>query len=586
MAVETLAQLFWDGTEKYPRDARFLQPRNGAYEPVSTQDFLQMVRGVAQALTAFGVRPGDRVALLCYNRVEWAAVDYATQCIRAVLVPLYTTLAESQLQFILTDCEPKVAIAEDLEQLAKIQRARVDSIKTLVLIQGDPPENVRRFSELVEIGKSFTGKMFHDRLLQTRPDDLATILYTSGTTGVPKGVMLSHRNIVSNVLASDEVIGIASDDVMMSMLPLSHVFERILDYAAYLRGVTIAYPTKLEEVVENLSIVRPTLMGAVPRFFEKFHARVMEQVSAASKARQAIFRWALRTGLEHGRYRMEGLKPPAGLAVRYRLAYRLVLRKIHDRVGGRLRLFVSGGAALSKELGEFLVSLGFLVIEGYGLTETSPVVCVNPPGRIRLGTVGRPIPGVEVKIAEDGEILVRGPNVMVGYYRRPEETERMIRDGWLHTGDIGEIDSDGYLRITDRKKDLFKTSGGKYVAPAALESRLKMSPFVSMAVVIGSNRRFPACLIVPNYERLKGFARERGFSEETLLVHPEVLKLYEGELARVNADFSQPEQIKKFALLKRDLSIDEGELTPTQKVRRGVVEEKYKEIIDALYREG
>lgn len=573
MTVETLAQLFSNAVERNARPDQFLRPIDGIYEPVSTQEFSSLVRGLAQGLRSIGVDRGDRVALLSYNRIEWPATDYACQCIGAPLVPLYTSLAEPQIEFILKDCGAKVVVVEDLTQMDKVLKVRdaVGSIRTILLIQGEPPKGVESFQAIVQAGQAVPSKPFPE----IKPEDLATILYTSGTTGMPKGVMLSHRNIVSNALACAQVIGIDRRDLVMSMLPLCHVFERIIDYCAFMNGACIAYPTRMEDVAQNLPVVRPTIMGAVPRFFEKIYVRVMDQVQNASSFRQGMFRWASRVGRRYGEYRIRGESAPLGLSLKYGMARRLVLRKIQNRTGGRMRLFVSGGAALSKELAEFLVSMGFVVIEGYGLTETSPVVCVNPPNKIKLGTVGPPLPGVEVKLDSDGEILVKGPNVMVGYYNRPEETAAVMSDGWFRTGDIGERDSDGYIRITDRKKDLFKTSGGKYVAPSALENALKMSPYVGQVVVVGNNRRFPAALIVPNFERV----------DRNQLDRPEVLKLFEKEIDKVNETVSQPERIKKFALLKQEFTIASEELTPTLKVRRRVVEERYRDIIEDLYRE-
>jgi long-chain acyl-CoA synthetase len=395
------------------------------------------------------------------------------------------------------------------------------------------------------------------------PDDLATLIYTSGTTGVPKGVMLTHRNIVSNMLASSAVLPLSSDDVTLSFLPLSHSFERIFDYSLFWAGASIAYAEEVDKVVENMLEVGPTVMAAVPRFYEKIYARIRKSVAEMKPWKRALFEWARSVGAREAEFRCRGRRPPLGLRLCHRLARALVFDKLGRRMGGRMRYFVSGGGALSREVAEFFFSINLTVLEGYGLTESSPVLTVNGPGAARMGTVGRPIPGVEIRIAPDGEILARGPNIMQGYYRLPEETAQVLRDGWLATGDIGEFDAEGYLKITDRKKDLLKTSGGKYIAPQPIENRLKLSPRILNAIVVGDRRKFAAALIVP----VPGARREE----------------IQADVDAVNGPLAHHEQVKKFILVEQEFTIEGGELTPTMKVRRRVVEEKYRARIDGMF---
>jgi long-chain acyl-CoA synthetase len=397
------------------------------------------------------------------------------------------------------------------------------------------------------------------------PDDLATIIYTSGTTGVPKGVMLSQRNLVSNMIASASAFDVTPADTILSFLPLSHSFERIFDYLFFWWGASISYAEHVDKVAENLVEVRPTIMAAVPRFYEKVYSKIRKSVQEQPPGKQRIFEWARSVGALWAEAHRRGASPGLWTSIRLFFARALVLNKLKGRVGGRIRFFVSGGGALSRDVAEFFYSIGLPILEGYGLTETSPVLCVNRLGGTRLGTVGPPIPGVELKIASDGEILARGPNIMKGYFNKPEDTAQVMQDGWFATGDIGEIDGEGFLKITDRKKDLFKTSGGKYIAPSPIEGRLKLSPRILNAVVIGNARKFPSALIVP----AKGVGRD------------DIAK----EIAALNESLAHHEQIKKFEMIEKDFTIDGGELTPTMKVRRKVIEQKYKAQIDSMYAE-
>jgi long-chain acyl-CoA synthetase len=421
-----------------------------------------------------------------------------------------------------------------------------------------------------------------------RPGDLASIIYTSGTTGVPKGVMLSHGNFVSNILSLSEVIDFGEADTGLSFLPLSHVLERTATFFLFHVGASIAYAESLETVALNMFEVRPTIIVSVPRLFEKIYTRIMDQVLAGSRLKRAIFVWALATGKKHAARTVAGERVPAHLAFKSALARKLVFSKIQARTGGRIRYAICGGAPLSRDIAEFFFAIGLRVLPGYGLTETSPVLTGNTPGNIRFGTVGRPIPRVELRIAADGEILARGPNVMLGYYKNEADTREVLRDGWLHTGDIGRFDEDGFLIITDRKKDLIVTSGGKNIAPQPIESLVQASPYLASAVVVGSSRKFISALIVPDFEKLEALARERGWAFEdraALVRRPEAAAFLLDEVDRMTPNLASYEKVKRIAVLDRDFDIGAGEVTPTLKVRRNIVERKYADLIESLYKD-
>jgi long-chain acyl-CoA synthetase len=551
--MDSLASMYRKAVEAHSRADRFLAKRGSAWTPVSTADFDRDVRAAAAGLAAAGVRRGDRVALLSYNRLEWAVADYACQLLGAADVPIYSTLPADQVKFILKDSGSKLLFAENAAQAEKAAGLGLPTVSF------DAAPGTTPFAEFLKPGASAPEA-------DPAPDDLATLIYTSGTTGEPKGVRLTHRNLISNLSGCCSILGIGTEDTVLSFLPLSHSFERILDYAAFHRGCTIAHAEHVEKVVANLMEVRPTVLGAVPRFYEKVYARIQEAAKQLPPRRRRVFDWALRVGAEAAEHARRGTRPGLWLRLRHWLARSLVQSKMADKVGGRIRLFISGGGALSREVAEYLGSLGFTLLEGYGLTETAPVLAINAPGAARLGTVGKPLPGVELKLAEDGEILARGPNVMSGYHNRPDDTAAVLQDGWFRTGDIGEFDAEGYLKITDRKKDLLKTSQGKYVAPAPLENRLKLSPHVLNAVVVGDGRKYAAVLIVP----APGATREE----------------LQAAVNAANEGLPSHEKLKKFAVVDRDFSIEGGELTPTLKVKRRFVEKKYAGLIDEMYAGG
>ncbi len=548
MEPRTLADIFRLSLQSAPKPDRYLRKLGGTWTPVPSADLERDVRACAAGLAARGVGRGDRVGILSYNRYEWAVADWACQLLGAADVPIYSTLPADQVRYILQDAGAKAVFVENAEQAAKVGACPA--------IAFDPAPGTTSFADLLKAGGS-------PPEIQAEPDDLATLIYTSGTTGVPKGVMLTHRNLVSNLTACCRVLDCSAEDVVLSFLPLSHSFERILDYALFWKGASIAHAEEVDKVVANLLEVRPTLMGAVPRFYEKVYAKIRDAAAAMPGWKRGLFEWARRTGALDASYRRRGARPPLGVRWRMGLARFLVLEKMAARLGGRMRLLISGGGALSRDVNEYLWSLGFTLLEGYGLTETSPVLCINRAGAARLGTVGQALPDVELRLAPDGEILARGPNIMKGYLNLPEETASVMKDGWFATGDIGEIDAEGYLRITDRKKDLLKTSNGKYIAPAPIENKLKLSPLVLNAIVLGDRQKFPGALIVP----AAGATREQ----------------LQAAIDAVNRELPHHEQIKKFALVEKDFSIEGGELTPTLKVKRRAVEKKYAALIVELY---
>jgi long-chain acyl-CoA synthetase len=563
--MRTLADLFRTGLANRRGPDRILHPAKDGYRSLDADEFESRVHRAAGAMAARGIRPGDRVALISYNRPEWAIVDYAAHLIGAVTVPLYSTSTPDQVGFILSDSGSKLVFAEDAQQLAKAGSGR----DVVVFDSG--------FDAFLATG---AGK---PPAVETDPASLATIIYTSGTTGTPKGVMLSHRNLVSDVVALTDIIRFTPEDISLSFLPVSHAFQRCVDYAIFSRGAAIAYAESTDSVAKNLLEVRPTILCAVPRFYEKVHDRVKQSIEGMSFRRQRLAQWALRAGAEEMTHRIRGRRAPFGARFRRAIADFLVLKKIRAKTGGRLRLLVSGGAPLAPETNEFFNSLGFTLIEGYGLTETSPVITLNRPGAVRIGTVGQAIGGVDVKIApEDGEILARGPIVMMGYYNKPQETAEVMTDGWFRTGDIGEIDAEGYLKITDRKKDLLKTSGGKYIAPAPIEGKIRQHPYVANALVLGDRRKYAAALIVPDFAVLE--KEYPGVGRKDLLTHPGVLQTFQGHVDSINKGIASWETVKRFALLEDDFTIQSGELTPTMKVRRKIVEEKRREKIESLYR--
>ncbi|HEU5049465.1 MAG TPA: long-chain fatty acid--CoA ligase [Gemmatimonadales bacterium] len=592
----TLNELFFTAIDRFRRNPVALRvKRGGRWISLSYDELLERVQALSLGLGELGVRAGDRVGLLSENRPEWAIADYACLTARCTDVPVYPTLPPKQIEYILRDSGAVALLVSTREQLDKILEIRANLPALRHVIAFDErleAEGVLPLEAVYALGRAVPelAPAWREAALREAPDDLATLIYTSGTTGEPKGVMLTHGNITTNVVASLEVLALREGDECLSFLPLSHIFERMAGHYLMLRsGTVISYASSIDAVSAEMQEVKPTVVLSVPRLFEKIYARVLETALAGSAIKRSLFFWAKRVGEEWVEYRLTGRQVPGLLDMQYWLARRLVFRKLHARVGSRLRFFVSGGAPLSADIARFFYAAGLPILEGYGLTETSPVIAVNRPERTRLGTVGPLISGVEVKIAPDGEILTRGPHVMKGYYRKPEATAEVIdAEGWFHTGDIGELDADGFLRITDRKKDLIVTAGGKNIAPQPIENLAKMNKYVANAVMIGDKRRFPAMLIVPNFEKLVAWAEHRGliFTDMAALVAlPETRAKIEREMQKALAGLAHFEMPKKFLLLPRDFTIEAGELTPKLSVRRRQVEKNFAREIEGLYEE-
>jgi long-chain acyl-CoA synthetase len=562
---------------------------------VSVPEFRDSVRWLAAALNDMGVKSADRVAILAENRPEWTIADFAILCASGVSVPVYPTLLGWQIEYILNDAGTVALICSNQEQLDKVLeiRSHVPCLHNIIVC--DPPANlpagVLTWKDVLERGRKVEeqrGREWFDKSRASRqPDDLATLVYTSGTTGNPKGAMLTHGNITSNVMAVRNFVPFQAGDTALSILPLSHILERMVDYLYLYKGGTIAYAENVTKVADNLQEVKPEFFAAVPRLFEKMRARILDNVASAPPARQKIFHWALKIAEERLPYRIDRKPLPFGLKLKSAVADKLVFSKIIGRLGGKVKYVVSGGAPLSAELAAFFIGAGVEILEGYGLTETSPVIAVNRPNKRRLGSVGPIIDGVEVKIAPDGEILSRGPHIMKGYWNNPEATAQAIdANGWFHTGDIGEIDSDGFLKITDRKKDIIINAYGKNIAPQPLEALLKSSPFVGTPVLIGDRRKYLSALIVPNFEKLEREAAALGISFNTrddLVANERVKQLIQDEIDRFNTNLDRQEKIRRFALLSRDFTIEDDEITPSLKVKRKNIDKKYKSVIDSLY---
>jgi long-chain acyl-CoA synthetase len=590
----TLNQLFFSAIERYDKPDALQVKVGGVYQPISHRTLADRARRTAMGLQALGVRRGDRVAILSENRPEWAIADYG--CLTGGLtdVAIYPNLPPDQVAYILRDSGSSAVFVSTDAQAEKIRQIRPEcpSVRCVIGFSSSRSEGVDlTLAELEAKGAENETRESIDAYRRAadavRPDDLATLIYTSGTTGEPKGVMLTHDNIYSNVMASAIEIPFAGDDTCLSFLPLSHIFERMAGHYLMMHtGTTIAYAESIDTVPIDMQTVRPSLVLSVPRLYEKMYARVLENALAGGAVKKRIFFWARHVADRWATEKLAGREPGGALGFQYRLAQKLVFSKLKDRTGRRLRYFVSGGAPLAPEINKFFYAAGLVILEGYGLTETSPVIAVNTPSAFRIGTVGKPVPGVEVMIASDGEICTRGPHVMKGYYNKPRETAEAIDDqGWFHTGDIGEIE-DGFLRITDRKKDLIATSGGKKIAPQPIENKVKTNKYVAQAVMIGDKRRFPALLVVPNWEQLEKWARYKNLiwtDRAQLLQMPTVRAKMEKEVAEELQGLARFEMPKKIALLEHDFSIERGELTPTLKVKRRVIDQSYKSVIDGLY---
>ncbi|HUS10764.1 MAG TPA: long-chain fatty acid--CoA ligase [Pyrinomonadaceae bacterium] len=589
----TLVEVFEHVARIHPRPDTLNYKREGRWISISSEEMLPRVRRIAAGLYSLGIRGGDRVAILSESRPEWTLTDAACLFATAIDVPIYPTLTPAQVRYILKDSGARVLVVQNEEKFLRVREAIVECEAVEQIVFFDKPSPGTPGISLAELetrGDTLAAAdvdLITRNAHQIKPDELATIIYTSGTTGEPKGVMLTHANLVSNLIDSSSHLAFAADDCALSVLPLSHVLERMAMYMYLYHGMATYFGESLDTIGINLREVRPTIFVGVPRIFEKIFARVKEKTAEKGRINVGILNWAVGVAREYARLATRHQHIPAVLELKRRLADKLIFSKLRNALGGRIRLLVSGGAALPEELALLYIGAGLPIVQGYGLTETSPVITAGVMDDNRVGTVGKPIRNVEVRIAADGEIETRGPNVMRGYYNKPAETAAVFTDdGWFKTGDIGTIDEEGFLRITDRKKELFKTSGGKYIAPQPIEQLIKGSSFVNQVVLIGNGRKFPAALVVPDWERVESYVHLKGIkakSHAELCKHPRIIDLFERQIAGLTTDLAQYERVKKVGLLENELTIEGGELTPTLKVKRRVVDEKYHDLIDALY---
>jgi long-chain acyl-CoA synthetase len=590
--VETLSQLFLNTLKTYPKDDLMAAKAEGRYVPISTEEFGRRVRHLSLGLADLGLGQGDKLVIFSENRPEWTMTDFATLCAGAVTVPIYTSLMPEQVKYIINDSDARIVVCSNRELWLKVEavRAELSSVHHFILIDEEGPQGVVSLSEVMARGKTIAAAdpgLFEKRALAVKPGDLASVIYTSGTTGIPKGVMLTHGNFVSNSKALDAVTEFSVKDTILSFLPLSHVLERMTTFSWIYKGASIYYAESIETVAENLLEVRPTIMISVPRLFDKIYAKVMDNVLAQSPLKRKIFFWALGVGKKYGTRKIRHQPIPGWLGLQRKIAAKLVYGKIVEKTGGRVHFFVSGGAPLSGDVAEFFYAIGITILEGYGLTETSPVLTCNTFDKMKFGTVGQPVPEVEIKIAPDGEILAKGPNVMKGYYKKEQETREAMEGGWFHTGDIGHFDEEGFLVITDRKKDILITAGGKNVSPQPIENALKANPYVLTAVVVGGGRKFISALIVPNFDKLEVYARAKGIpfgSRQELVEREEIRSFMLAEVNRATPNLASYERIKKIVLLDRDFDAA-TELTPSLKVKRHIVEKVFKPLIDLLYKD-
>jgi len=591
MNYGTLPSRFLNAIDNLPNPRAQMVRRDGRWEAIPSQEFLRRVAGLSTALVELGVKPGDRVGLFSANRPEWHTADFAITGAGAITVPVYFNESPDRMTYILNHCGAKVVLVVGVPQLQKLLavRSNLPELEQIVVADGgsDVPSECLRYETLIAGASAADVSSYRMRASQVLPGQLASLIYTSGTTGEPKGVMLTHTNFCSNVTDVGQDFQLnPAEDVALSFLPLAHVYGRTMDYIYIFQGAALAYVESVDAVAQALLEVHPTITAAVPRFFEKIYARLVEQGSKNTGAKRMLFDWAMRVAEMSAQWRASQSHPNLAVTLQQKLADVLVYRKIRIGMGGRLRLVSSGGAPLSKELAEFFWAVGIPIYQGYGLTETSPIVSSNYPEN-RMGSSGKPIPNVQVRAVEDGEILVKGPCVMQGYYKNPEATREVLsEDGWFRTGDIGHVDKDNYLFITDRKKDLIKTAAGKFVAPQPIENALKTSPYVLNAMVVGDKRKFIVALIVPNPATVAVKAADQGIkfaSNTKLAAHPWVHGLIDSEVKRLTVHLAQYETIKRFALLPEDFTFDNGSLTFTLKLKRRVVEQQYAAVIESLY---
>ena len=591
----TINEMLQNTINQYGSKAALSSKVDGAYQDITYAELGNRIKDFCLGLIALGVQKGERVALLSENRPEWAVSDLAILAAGGINVPMFSTLTPAQVEYIVKDSGAKIICVSNEKQLKKVEafKANASDLEKVITFDSMERENgdrVLTFNQVCDLGEKVEdGDLVYQKSHEAIcPEDSATIIYTSGTTGDPKGAMLTHHNFRSNAHACCGIVGFTHEEVFLSFLPLAHVFERMGGHYLPLScGATIAYAESPFTVARNMKEVRPTVMMSVPRLYEMMHERIIRSVQEGSRVKQKIFYWSVGVGEKKSQAIQGKKKPSAILRFKYRLANKLVFNKLQEATGGRLRFFVSGGAPLPKSIAEFFHAAGILILEGYGLTETSPVICVNRPNQWKFGTVGPPIPEVEVKIAEDGEILSRGPHIMQSYFNKPQETaEVLAADGWFHTGDIGEIDEEGFLKITDRKKNIIVLSNGKNVAPQPIENQLKQSLYISQIMLIGDQRKTITALIVPNFDALKEYAKEKQLETDDvagLIETKEIRQLFRRDIGQLSMDFADFERVKMFTLLDREFTQETDEMTPTLKLKRKIILEKYKDQIEKMY---
>jgi len=595
MKYNSIGEMFFAKRTDSPEKTAYMFKESGEWKSVSFKDVVERAEKIAAGLSSSGIKKGDKVAIVSANRLEWALIDYATVSLGAVLVTIYPSLLKEQVQYILNDSESKAVFAEDDIQMEKINavKDKLSELKNFITIDvknskiDAPWQGIDKLMDSGATTLESDPNCVANAISEVKTDDWLTLIYTSGTTGEPKGAILTHGNLLSNVEGGLQSLSVGPDDTFLSFLPLSHVFERMAGhYLAFYAGSTIAYAESIDAVPANMGEIKPTIMASVPRLYEKMYARVLENVELGSGAKQKIFHWAVGVGRQYIHKIM--YKQPVGGLLQFKrnLAYKLVFSKLAERVGGRIRFMISGGAPLSGEIAEFFGSAGIMILEGYGLTETSPLITVNTLDAFRYGFVGKVAPGIEVKIADDGEILAKGPNIMVGYYKKEAETKEVINtDGWFHTGDIGHLE-DGFLKITDRKKNILVTAGGKNIAPQPIESNMVTSKYMEQFLMLGDKRKFCSAVIVAAEEPLQKWADAKGLAYNNfaeLVALPGVEDLVSAEIDRLSAGLASYETIKKFILATAPFTIESGELTPSMKVKRKVVISNYQNEITAMY---
>jgi len=585
MEITRLFDIVYHQRDNYPQKDALAAKENGQWRHYSTQEFIDKINQFSRSLLKYGIKKGDKVGLIANNRPEWNIADYGMLQVGAINVPIYPTISEGEYEFIFNNAEIRICFVSDNELYNKVMAIK-DNVPSLEEVYTfDDVRAARHWSEFMEPGEYADNQHEVDDAMQAiNPEELATLIYTSGTTGNPKGVMLSHLNVVSNIQGTSKYLPLNQDHRVLSFLPLCHIFERMVSFTYTMCGVSIYYAESIDTVADNLKEVQPHFFTTVPRLLEKVYERIVSKGNELSGIQHKLFFWALNLGLNYDVNNDQGLFYNLQLA----LANKLIFNKWREALGGNVIGIVTGAAACPAKLTKVFTAAGVPIKEGYGQTETSPVLTFNrfEEGGTKAGTVGKPIDNVEVKIAEDGEVIARGPNIMLGYYKNDEETKKTIdEDGWLHTGDMGKFDGE-FLKITGRKKELFKTSGGKYVAPQMIENKMKESFYIEQIMAIGENRKFVSALIVPSFDKLGEFCKERGLAcdkREEIVQHDEVYHLIKSEVDKYNQEFSHVEQIKKFTILPNEWTIDSKELTPTMKVRRGVVEQEYSSCIEAMY---